>query len=307
MEDPRSLAGPAPGPGAVNTAVVRLLAAGVPLEAIPERISKQSEAHGPFSVQDLRGVLADVAAILQEKRLLPPAEAAFIEGFGAVLAHAALSQETPRLSPQEAAVSLRSDPRVRPTATDLDELKVLAERLLQAYLANDGGAPEVPSPRTSERHNVALQYAVALVRQEEIVETLKNVHRDTLPFQAALTGTDRDRIEDFLLYRNLMGRFETLDSLAGQWERSVVWVENDPESYGQEEFADRLISRDALEDALRLLSPISRQTLDSRIRRLDERFYAATRSASQSIRPSSPWKPQAWWWFRVPSEELESG
>ena len=97
-----------------------------------------------------------------------------------------------------------------------------------------------------------------------------------------------------------MGRFETLDSLMDQWERSVGWVEDDPESYDHEEFSDRLISRDSLEDALVLISPVSRQPLARGIEALDERFFAATDAVSTTVRPCSHWLPQRWWWFRVP-------
>jgi hypothetical protein len=282
-----------------RSTVIRLLAAGVPPSGIVDRLSKRSEPHQGFSPEDLKSVLSDAGVALKEKRLLPPAETAFTEGFGAVLALASLSQEKPRLSPAETA-SMHGDRRIRPTATDLDELRTLAQRLIHAYLARDPASPEYPRPKTRVRHNIALRYAEALLRQEEILDGLEQIDPQASPLQAALTGTDRGSIEGFLLYRNLMGRFETLDSLADQWERSVIWVENDPASYGHEDFSDRLISRDSLEDALGLLSPRSRRGLEHRIRLLDERFFAATQAVSVSTRPCSPWCSQRWWWFRVP-------
>jgi hypothetical protein len=282
-----------------KSAVIRLLATGLRTEAVAKRISGQVGAHEQFSIRDLHEVLAEVVAILKERRLLPPAETAFSERYGVVLALAALRQETPRLLPAEAA-TLRDNPHVHLTAADLDDLRISARRVVEAYLDHGNPSLEFPQPRRSKPHDIALQYAEALLRQEEILEALKDVDPEDLPLQAALTGADRERVEDFLLYRNLMGRFETLDSLVDQWERSVVWLERDAESCDHEDFSDRLLSRDSLEEALMLISPESGQAGVGHIRALDERFVAASDPVSASIRPNSPWRPQRWWWFRVP-------
>jgi hypothetical protein len=244
--------------------------------------------------------LAEAAALLQDKRLLPPATAAFSDGFHAVVALAALAHEPPMLTPENAR-HLRHDPSVRPTAADLDDLRHLGQRLISSFLANDVDSPEFPRPRAIERHHIALQYAEAVLRQEEILEAFRDARAEDLPLQTGLSSAERSRVEDFLLYRNLMGRFETLDSLVDGWRRAVSGAEASAASIGHEDVSDHLMGRDSLAAVLDLISPPSRSLLDSPIRSLDMRFFAATRPVSSSIRPCSPWQPQDWWWFRVPS------
>ena len=129
---------------------------------------------------------------------------------------------------------------------------------------------------------------------------------DDAPLQTALPAQERNRIAEFLLYRNLKGNFETLDSMVAAWQRFAETLRNHPESLGHEEYDDWLTKRDSLEEALSLLSPGTRKDVEARVRRLDERFAGATRAVSTSIRPHSPWRPQRWWWFRVPRDMGES-
>jgi len=240
------------------------------LAAIENRLSSERSRPQAGVRRDLKAILTDATALVREKSLLPPAEAAFIE-------------------------------KNREASLELQSLRSLAECLLRACISQFSDSSVLPDPKREQTHYTALRYAEALVRQEAVLEALGRMNSSNAPLQNDMTGPDRNRIDDFFLYRNVKGRFETLDSLIDLWERSVAWVKDKAESYLYEEFVDRLISRDSLEDALSLLSPTGRQTLESRVRSLDERFVHATRPASSSIRPRSPWRPQRWWWFRVPS------
>ena len=249
--------------------VLRLLAAGMSLDAIENRLSSEGARTQAGGRRDLKVILAHAAALVREKSFLPSAGAAFLEKNGVA-------------------------------TSELQSVRSLSERLLQACISESSDSTLLPDPKHEQTHYVALRYAEALIRQEEVVEALGRVDSSNAPLQNRLTGPDRKRIDDFLLYRNTKGRFETLDSLTDVWERSVAWVEEKGESYVHDEFVDRLLSRDSLEDALSLISPIQRGSLESRVRPLDDRFVGGTRAVSTSIRPRSPWQPQRWWWFRVP-------
>jgi hypothetical protein len=232
-----------------DDAVLRLLASGMSVDAIAKQPSR-----------DLLGILARAAALVRERDLLPPAQAALLETPGV---------ETP--------------------PSELDALRSLSEQVLRAYLAGSGNSDYA-----------ALRYAEAIVRQELILDELSRIDPNSSPLQARLSGMDRKRVDDYLLYRNVKGRFETLDSLEERWERTVAWVVERGKTFTHDEYVDRLISRDSLATAVSLLSPGPRSTLDRRVTPLDRRFFESTRATSGSIRPRVPWRPQRWWWFRVP-------
>jgi hypothetical protein len=212
------------------------------------------------SSRDLLGILARAAALVRERDLLPPAQAAFLETPGV---------ETP--------------------PAELDALRSRSEQVLRAYLAGSG-----------DSDYAALRYVEAILRQELILDELSSIDPNGAPLLARLSGMDRKRVDDYLLYRNVRGRFETLDSLVELWERTVDWVVERGDTYTHDEYVDRLTSRDSLAEAVSVLSPSSRAALDRRVTALDQRFLDATRAVSDSIRPRVPWRPQRWWWFRVP-------
>jgi hypothetical protein len=245
--------------------------------AVTTRLSKGHEAG--FSLADLRRVLADAAIVTQERRLLPPAEAAF---FGRSL-----------LPP---AGGFGEAQGIELSAGDLDSLRALAVDLIQAYLAGEGDPTDGPNPKGNAMHSAALQYVEALLRQEEIVERFDRATRDDSSLHALLRGSDRTRVQDFLLSRG----GTLLDSLVNGWQRFVdhVWVR--PVSFAYEEYEQGLIRRDLLENVISLVTPGFRKTLQSLVYPADSRFFDATREASASIRPTTPWEPQPWWWFRLP-------
>jgi hypothetical protein len=261
----------------VNSTVLRLLAIGVP----PARVTDQmSERRMPrFSTEDLRAVLDHAAVVARQSRLLPPAEAAF---FGRSL-----------LPP---AGRFGDEPGVELSVSDLAGLRVLAIDLLERYLAEDTDSIELPDPKRDAMQSAALQYVEALLHQEEVIEDLNKAAADETSLHAALRGSDRTRIDAFVLNRG----GTRLDSLVDRWQRCVKTVETDPARLMYEEYENWLSARDSLEDARSLLTPPCRAILDPRLEPLDERFLRATREVSTSIRPRSPWEPQRWWWFRVP-------
>lgn len=264
-----------PRPKNEDDGVLRLLAAGVSLDMIANRLSFEYSRRPLGTRRDLEEILARAVTLVRAKSLFPPAEAAFREKNGVA-------------------------------ASELDSVRSLSERLLKACIAESRDSSSLPDPKREQAHYKALRYAEALVRQDEILEALGRVDSMNAPLQHRLTGTDRKRLDEFLLYRNTKGRFETLDSLSDLWEACVARVEDDGGSYVHDEFVDRLTGRDSLEHALSLLSPAARETVEARVRRFDDRFVQATRGVSTSIRPYSPWRSQPWWWFRLPRNMGES-
>src|SRR5829696_8754967 len=157
-----------------KSTAVRLLAVGLSPEVIAERV-----AHP-------RDVLAD---------------AAFVDGFAVFLAMAMLTRDR-GLRPGAAYAAALDDPRSRPSAADLAAMKELSQRLTNAFLANDRDSADFPRPDRDERHGVALRYVEAFLRQEEVIEALGTIGAQNAPLHAALTDSERQRVDEFLLYRS---------------------------------------------------------------------------------------------------------
>lgn len=276
-DDPRPFPSGRPLAG-LNSAVLRLLAVGVPEAAIPERMSEHRMPG--FSVDDLREILVHARTVTRATSLLPPAQAAFFER---------------TLLPPAGAFG--GAPGVDLSASDLEALRSLAFALVDAYLSDDRGSAAAPDPKRDPMHSAALQYVEALLRQEEIIDDLNQASSAESSLHAAITGTDRTRLHELLLNRG----GTRLDSLVNRWQRFVGIAESDPQSMGYEEYENWLRGRDLLEDVMSVLSPASREILESRIQPLDESLFRATREVASSIRPPSPWQPQPWWWYRVPT------
>lgn len=237
-------------------------------DAVTRELASEADgSHHPR--RELGSILAHSAMLVREGSLFPPAAAAYCDKHGVPV-------------------------------SEFEAIRSLSERLLRALTAPAGDASAFPDPKRERSHYLALRYAEALVRQEEVLETMGRVDSTSAPLQDQLPDAERARLDEFLLYRNTSGRFETFDSLIDLWERTVIWVEDDGERYTHDEFVDRLHSRDSLEEALAVLSPAVRDDAGSRVPSLDQRFVDGTHPVSSSIRPASPWKRQSWWWFRVP-------
>jgi hypothetical protein len=292
------LPSPAPELGSEHSTVLRLLAAGLSLEAVAERLSHRSDRR--VTTDQIRSVLRHTAGLMDDgASLSPPAEGAFLDHFQGVIAFARLAQGTERAAPAHSSSGVPDVGSYRPTTEDLHALSRLARRVIREHLGEGDEFTDLPDAGRSEQQSVALQYAEALLREAEVVARLNDLGDDA-PLQTALPPADRNRIADFLLYRNLRGKFETLDSLVAAWQRFAGALEDHPETLVQDEYNDWLMKRDSLEEALSLLSPGPREDLQTRVRTLDERFVGATRGVSTSIRRASIWRPQRWWWFRVP-------
>jgi len=193
--------------------------------------------------------------------------------------------------------AFEDEPGIELSVADLDHLRSLAGELIDSYLAAEDESSELPDPRHVAMQSAALQYAEALVHQRDVLEELRRARLVDTSLHAQMTAADHRRVEQFLLFSG----GKTLDAWVDSWRGCVSWVEDDPELIVFESYEPRLGTRDGLEHALSLLTPTSRTFLESQLAPLDERFAHATREVSTSIRPPSPWKPQPWWWYRVPS------
>ena len=234
-----------------------------------------------------------------KKSLLPPTKAGFVDGFAGLLTQTALVRDRAPM-PTGAAHAAQRDSGGGPLVPNLDEIRQLAERLLTAYLSDDCDSPDRPRPEVQDDHAIALRYVEALMRQEEVIQALDGVDPGNSPLHASLAAPARERIDEFLLYRSIMGRFHTLDTLVDEWERLVDALEDHPDALLREEYEDWLTTRDVLADALLMLPPPTRREAESEVRCLDSRFLALSRPVAPSIRPASTWQVQRWWWFRMP-------
>ena len=242
--------------------------------------------------------LAEVADLLNRNALLPPAEAAFRDRFGITAALAAYFDPDTDLEPGDMQAIARDTPG--PTPAEIEELRGLAERILRGYIADGENSPEWAAPGALRRC-IALRYAEALACQGEILDRFEHLDAGAHAFQAGLERPERDRVEEFLLYRSLMASFQTVDTLVDRWERCVGWLEDRAMGVVYDEFVDSLNSRDSLDAVPRLLSRRPRDVLQRRIDDADRRFEAATEQLDVSMRaPFRSWESQGWWWFRAP-------
>jgi hypothetical protein len=257
---------------------LRILALGARYEEVGGRIAKSFKR--PFTGEDLRAVLVGAAVLTRETPLLAPTESAFLRR---------------HLLPPAGA--FEDEPGIELSVADLDDLRSLAGELIDSYLAAEDESSERPDPRHVAMQSAALQYAEAILHQQDVLDELGRARLDDTSVHAQLPTADHRRVEDFLLFTG----GKTLDTWIDSWQGCVGWVEDDPEHIVFEPYEPRLRTRDGLATAVSLLTPTSRTFVESQLAPLDERFARATREVSTSIRPPSPWKPQPWWWYRVPS------
>lgn len=256
--------------------VLRLLAHGQSPAEIARRAGPSARSGKPSDARDLKAIFVDARRALAEETLRPPALTAFLE-----------------------------KPRINDSTFDLVDLRDRARELVSEaiiLLEQPGREASTAVNRANEDafSYAALRYAEALVRQEDVLEALGHVNRLTAPLHATLTGDDRRRLDDFLLYRNVKGRFETLDSLIDAWDRLVAGLARAPSSLTYDEFTDRLRSRDSLETAVAQVTPLARGPLVAAVAPLDRRYLEHTNAQASSIRRSAAWRVDPWWWFRVP-------
>lgn len=262
--------------------LLRLLAAGLSPPAIAARRTEGS--HADISESDVRAALAGVDVLVRDTPLLSPARAGFLGR---------------RLLPPAGAFG--GSPGIDVSVEHLDELRTLAVSLLTAHATHQETDPAEPTaqPAPSMR-SAALQYAEAILAQAELIDTLEHAAGDDNSLHAALDPRDRLRLRDVLLYR---GRTEPLTA---RWTRGVDAIQRRSPCVIHETYIDGLSARDAIEEAAGVLSPVGRATLDRRVRPADERLVNATRAVASSVCPSEPWRPQPWWWYRLPRDLSQS-
>jgi hypothetical protein len=257
--------------------VLRLLAHGqspaqIAGRAKPTPGSPRTAADGRT---ELKTILVDVHRALAEKTLTPPAEAAFLEkpGIDSTLDVANLASRAKELVNEA--------------------IFVLQDDAVATHSAGVSGMEGAGS-------YTALRYAEALIRQEDVLEALSRVDALAAPLHAALSDDDRRRLDEYLLYRNVKGRFETLDSLVGAWSRLVGSLARETSLLTYDEFTDRLLGRDSLETAMTQIAPVAREPLVDAVAPLDQSFVERTQRYARSIRRHGRWHADPWWWFRVP-------
>jgi hypothetical protein len=259
-----------------DATVVRLIAHGASIAEVQHRVTSQD---GELDREHVRAVLARASQLVQSQRLLPPTATGFVEHIN----------DLRRKGP--AAPSLEID------VSQVDGLRGAAERLLDEMQAR-GEVAERASDRTDAF--LALTYAEALVKQENLLELMAGAGRRSWLFAACAIGSDAKILRDYVLYMAARGWRAEPDVWRQHWERMARRMEQPRDSWLYEEHENWLDSRDAIEQAIALVSPATRQALRAEIRPLDERFLAATREVSGPIDESSPWRLRAWWWYRVP-------
>lgn len=270
------------------SAVLNALSLGTPLTETAERLSRYPRTS--VGREDVESAIRDALAALRNDALLPSVEAGF-RGARFLL---------PRC--------VKREERVPPTATvpcgqDLAELRAAAERLLEEYLTSGSVPADLRDAELAPSGALAMQFARRLLLQKEGIQDLADAAADPASLHHDLTPSDRARVEASLLNRE---RFATLDELTADWRGLVESLATRPSSWLYEEYEDRLIRRDRLEDAVSLASPSSRTRIDSVLRPEDERFFEVTRGVGSSVATRDPWVPQRWWWFRVPAEPADA-
>ncbi|HEV2813500.1 MAG TPA: hypothetical protein VGW10_09635 [Solirubrobacteraceae bacterium] len=182
----------------------------------------------------------------------------------------------------------------------LERLPAIAASLIDAVL-RDVTAADPVIPERDFTGTAALEYASAVLLQEEVLEELERQAQDSSSLYAGLPADDRARVRDFALYRGEARLERALD----RWARHVQGCERHPSAAVFESYEDALMGRDDLELALSLLSSPALDRVAERLRPIDRRFLAATCELSAPLTKRDPWAPSAWWWYRVPRDAGE--
>jgi hypothetical protein len=252
-----------------------------------EHLNGRRDLEGTFTSDDVRTVPVGAARRLRDVAMLPPVEAGFL-------------RQTVWITPGVTVEEAIAHPRPL-SASDLPELRALAAERIEGYLAEGRDLIDPSDPELTLWQSIALQFAAALVRQDETIAAMRKIAADPSSLEAQLTGTDRVRIDGLHLKGNDGWHLWTLDGSLHSWEHFVGGLlATRPELEVWEPYESHLQGRDGLEDIVSLLSPVGREPFEARLRPADERFLASTRGVSEPIRTPEPWEPRRWWWYRVP-------
>lgn len=263
---------------------LNLLAIGMSVESVAEALSHRGSRMPTVPVDEVLDALDHAAALLRDEPLLPAVEAGFLRAAFA-LPHVMYRSHQGR--------------GLRIGSADIGVLRSDALQLI-GELRSTGRAPQTfEDTSTAARSSLALRFAERLLLQEEGLTALRAAASDGESVHANLEDFDRRIVDMRLLYD---GRVVTLDRRIERWRSVGEWLDRGSTSLLYEEYEAGLGGREHLEEVLTLLSHRARHQLEPAIRIIDEHFLLATRSLVSSIRPQTPWVPQRWWWYRVPSE-----
>jgi hypothetical protein len=261
--------------------LVRLLAYyGEPLDQAVVRFREEHIRHIDLSVDDGRAALAQARVLVGQTHLLAPALKRFVRG--------------PLLPYKEASVK---DPRGPEVSAAMEPgLRVLADEILDAYISSGSmeALPDVSAPMRS----ASLQYAAAIVRQQQELDDFREASTDPASLHSELAEADRRRLEVVLLG---LGELR-VDPLIHRWRTYVSSLERDATHWLIEEFDNALILREDLQLVFSAISPGGQPALRRHIDPLDQRFAAVTQDVSSPIRLLFAPDPPPWWRYRVPRQ-----
>ncbi len=221
-------------------------------------------------------MFCEIATTLRHADLIPPCEAGFLS--------------TVRTGSEDAGRGV--------SRSDFVRLRRRASQLVQQYL--EGFDPLRKESAPADR--LALRFAEALVRQEEMRRSLDQLSAETAPVHARLSAAERNRVDDLVLFRGIRSPLATFDSLLRSWSNLVEHGKDGYSGVMFDEYVDWLMLRDALERASTMLQLVSLSRVRALLDPLDERFEATTRESARAVSERACWSALSWWWYRVPLE-----
>jgi hypothetical protein len=249
-------------------AVIRSLAHVANLREAAERLQPAPKLGGRVSSDEaVELIVRHTAALIRDRPLLAPARRGFLEW------------------------SHLPGPAV-------DELRSQAQRVLNELVADDAA---VTADRRTSGAQSALDYAAAVITQERALAAFEK-ERQTTPI---LREASRKRVDDYLLYRSMVGPPKTLQGLMRRWERCVEEIADSPGGILFEEFEQDLLVRDYLGDIGALVGPDEQDAFAAPLHACDRRFWELTLEVHTSLRSHFVWAADGWWWFRLPRKPGE--
>lgn len=274
----------APPPRPRASDILNLAAIGMPLEDIAARLSTRGPLSPAVSLEDVRSALRQAATHIENTPLLEPVQAGFV-----------ISSSPPPAASSAEARRASTPPEI--AEAELPNLREAARSLIAEYLNGPGVPRALRTEAAAWQGSIALRLAERLLLQEEGLAELAAAARDPSSVHSRLTPGDRALVDAALLAR---GRVVRIDAWISSWTKAISGLIAHPNTITYEDHEERLIRRDALEDVLALLSPSAVRTVREPVSELDGQFLAMTQDAGASISPPRPWRPQRWWWYRIP-------
>ncbi len=249
------------------------LAAGAAFADLPCRISGQSPCPGgPVTIAELRSAMFATARLVERRPLSPPSTPAFV--------HYVQSRMGQRGHDPLAGVDMATLPSR--TVDVLDRLAL---------------PPTPVEAKPPAGLQLAACYANMVLAEYHYRRAWRLRGRGDF-LRREVTNEDDARLEEyFLQYQFGPGH------MFSAWVRLVERLESTGRFGMDADYTNELDSRDILEGAITLVAPPAAASIRREVEPWDERFYTATRLASGDplhLLGRSPWRPRAWWWYRVP-------